>query len=284
MALDVIMKPKNKDQKKPVRPRIKLFRALGVDKPPLLIEINNQSYHWVYTYKHDSWAATALYKSHTCFIVCKFNRQQSIFGIPMKWLGNVLARRENRFLHMFHDIPSVPQLYGPISLNSKVLSHVSAHGYVEGVPLRQYKDTVKDDFFPKLQQILKNIHDKNVSYMDLDKKENILVDKNGEPHLIDFQICFHLPNQLFFLKWWLHVLQKLDDYHLMKHYTRLRPDLFTPEELKKAQKPPFFLHIVRCLQIPIRKLRRKLLTLLKYRDQTGLSNSELFIEEGKRNK
>ncbi|TAL65313.1 MAG: hypothetical protein EPN84_01695 [Legionella sp.] len=272
---------------KALRPRTKLFRALGLEDPPQTLQIAAESYELVKVFKHDSWAATALYEGAKGLVVCKFNRQQAIFGLPMRWLGKALAQRENRFLQLFAQVPHLPKFSGAVSVAGKILPHVSAHDYIEGVPLRQYSQKVKDDFFPKLQQILQIIHSQNISYMDLNKQENILVDLQGEPYLIDFQICFHLknswPGNSAPMRGLLKLLQESDRFHLMKHYVKLRPDLLTPEELQKAQQRPWFLKVYRCIQIPLRTARRKLLTLLGFR-KSGKVTSEVFVEEGFRGK
>src|SRR5262245_57455230 len=61
-----------------IRPRPALFRALGKDEPPGEIIVDGQTYRRVTLFKHDSWAATALYQSTEQTIVCKFNRRQDI--------------------------------------------------------------------------------------------------------------------------------------------------------------------------------------------------------------
>ena len=267
-----------------VRPRSALFRALGAQEPPEQIEIQNQTYQLLEIYKHDSWAATAIYQGKSDKVVCKFNRQQPIFGIPMDWLGRKLAQRENRFLQLFKDVPNIPDCCGDVFHNGQLLSYASAHIYVEGTPLRRYPGKVSDDFFPELQHLLRLIHSQNISYMDLNKRENILVTQDGKPCLIDFQICFHLPKKwpgnCALTRYLLRLLQQSDSFHLLKHYTRLRPDLFTPDALKAAQKRPWFLNIYRCVQIPLRTLRRKLLALLGFRNRSGKVDSEVFVEHG----
>jgi hypothetical protein len=269
-----------------VKPRSKLFRALGTQEPPIYLEIKQQQYQLLEIYKHDSWAATAIYVGKNHKIVCKFNRQQPIFGIPMRWLGRWLAQRENRFLQLFADLPNIPPYCGEVTQNGTPLPYVSAHTYIEGIPLRRYPHPVSDNFFPQLQQVLQTIHAQQISYMDLNKRENILVTTDGKPCLIDFQICFHLPKRwpgnCAVTRYLLRLLQQSDNFHLMKHYTRLRPDLFTPQALQRAQQRPWFLNLYRCVQIPLRTLRRRLLTMLGFRNKSGKVTSEVFVEHGMR--
>ena len=78
------------------RPRPPLFRALGAAEPPHEVVVDSHSYSREELFKHDSWAATALYSGSTGKIVCKFNRIQPVLGLPMMWLGRRLAEREHR--------------------------------------------------------------------------------------------------------------------------------------------------------------------------------------------
>lgn len=269
--------------KKAIKHRPKLFRALGNQDPPKIIQIKNKFYQQTEILKHDSWAATAIYQNEQEKIICKFNRHEPIFGLPMQWLGNWLARRENYVLELFKDIPNIPNPCGIIWSEGEILKNVSAHVYLEGTPLRNYPKQVNDDFFPCLQKIIEKFHALDLAYVDLNKLENILVDPEGKPILIDFQICFILakrwPGNSRFARSLLHSLQKSDLFYLYKHYTNFRPDLFSEKEILKFKKRPLFLRLYRCWQIPLRTLRRKLLTLLKVRDGTGQARTEFFVEE-----
>ena len=68
-----------KEQRSPGKSRPAIFRALGRRDVPPTVTIDGHEYHLEKVFKHDSWAATALYEGHDGKIVCKFNRQQSIF-------------------------------------------------------------------------------------------------------------------------------------------------------------------------------------------------------------
>ena len=58
------------------RERPQLLRALGRSEPPLLVTVDGELYSRAEVFKHDSWAATASYRSADGrMIVCKFNRQ-----------------------------------------------------------------------------------------------------------------------------------------------------------------------------------------------------------------
>ena len=79
-----------------------------------------------------------------------------------------------------------------VNVNGNVVSTASAHEYVPGRSLLA-TDQVDDGFFPRLSMLLSKMHKHGIAYVDLHKRDNILIDNNGAPHLLDFQISMHLP-------------------------------------------------------------------------------------------
>src|SRR5262245_56065788 len=120
-----------------VRARPPILRALGKDDPPNEISVEGQSYRLLEQLKHDSWAATAIYASRRGILVCKFNRKQPIFLIPMGWLGRLLARKESRLLQRFGHLQGIQAHRGPIEADGKILSNAVAHDFVQGHPLQE---------------------------------------------------------------------------------------------------------------------------------------------------
>lgn len=264
------------------RPRPAVFRALGKDDPPETVQIRNQTYRLVEVLKHDSWAATALYEGGSGKVICKFNRRQSIFLFPMKWLGWILARREERILRRLGDLPNIPQWSGHVYSRGKRLYHAVAHAYVEGRPLSR-DEHLDDDFFPALKALLAEMHHRNLAYVDLHKLENVLVGEDGRPYLIDFQISAALP------RWWpanawpmrmiLRILQKSDDYHLQKMHARCRPDQAEVSTLQMRETRPWYIRFHRLFARPWRAFRRKLLVILRVRSGQGRAASEQVPED-----
>ena len=64
--------------------------------------------------------------------------------------------------------------------------------YIEGHPLGN-REAVNEEFFPTLGALLQAMHERKIVYVDLHKRENILVSEKGEPCLIDFQISVAWP-------------------------------------------------------------------------------------------
>ena len=265
---------------KTAQPRPKVFRALGKADPPEQVEIDGHSYRRVDILKHDSWAATALYQGPPGMVVAKFNRQQSVFGLPMKWLGRRLAKRETRMLQRLADLPNVPDYSGDLAINGVNQLHAVTHDYVPGHPLER-REPVNDVFFSTLQQLIEDMHARDLAYVDLSKRQNIIVGDDDKPYLIDFQISLNLPG------WWpmrtvLRLLQDMDDYHVLKHYRDCRPDLLSAEQLDLERYRPWTIRFGRRIGKPLREIRRKFLVLIGVRTGKGRAQSETDPEDAVR--
>ena len=264
-----------------VRPRPALFRALGRDDPPGRVELRGEPFDRVAILKHDSWAATAIYVSSSRQAVCKFNRRQPILAIPMSWLGRFLASRERRFMERLAGVDGIPTSLGPVRSDDRTLTHAVSHEFIPGRPLAE-NERVSDDFFPRLTALLGEVHRRGIAHVDLHKRENILVDDDGRPHLIDFQISFALPQRpgwsSLFLNRALRVLQRCDDYHLLKHRIRHRPDQLAITVADMDRLRPWWIRAHRLFAVPFRSCRRWLLTRLGIRSGHGRATTESFPE------
>ena len=266
-----------------VRKRPALFRALGNSDPPKSISLGSGEYHVETVLKHDSWAATAVYSNlRGERIICKFNRTASAFGIPMSWLGRALAAREAGFLRRLAQVELAPDDLGPVVADGRELRHAMARTYVEGEAF-QSAAQIRVEFFAELRRLLDAIHTCDMAYVDLHKRENIIVDRDGRPHLIDFQVSFgawpRWPGNGRFVHFITRKLQAMDDYHYRKHYARCFPETLTPEQLRQYLEPPGFIRAHRVIGVPLRGLRRRLLASLKIRDRSGDARSELEPED-----
>jgi hypothetical protein len=264
------------------RPRPPLFRALGRDEPPAVVEIDGETFRRREVFKHDSWAASGIYVSATRQAFCKFNRQQAVLLVPMGWLGRHLATRERSFHERLDGIEGIPASLGPVSAAGRVLPHALARAFVAGHALGE-KERLDDRFFPSFRRLLAEVHARDVAHVDLHKRENILVGEDGRPYLIDFQISFALPHRgavAALLRGVLRMLQRCDRYHLLKHQLRYRPDQagLTTHDIDRMR--PWWIRAHRTIAVPFRTLRRGLLVRLGIRSRTSAGHawSEAFPE------
>ncbi len=261
------------DSDKAARPRPPWLRALGRDEPPFWVMVEGRLYTRTTIFKHDAWAATALYEGEGGKIICKFGRAAPLLGFPMRWLGRFLAGHESRVMRRLADVELVPKECGPLEVNGVVWPHAMARRFVEGRTLLGDK---KQDgrFFQLLEELLRQVHARRVAYVDFNKPDNILIGDDGRPYLIDFQISFALcdrwPGNSAPMRWLLRLLQDGDWYHFGKHVRRYQAEGGTV-----AIPPlPWFIRLHRLIAVPFRQSRRWLLVKLRVRGGTGQADTE----------
>jgi hypothetical protein len=119
-----------------------------------------------------------------------------------------------------------------------------------------------------------------MAYVDLHKRENIIVGAHGHPYLVDFQACMGPWSWRVMTAPILRALQRADLYHFAKHLRRARPDQLG---LLSPTPRPLWLRLHRLTAIPFRYVRRRLLALIGVRDHSGEACSEIFPEHAVRN-
>lgn len=235
------------------------LRALGSDDMPDVVRVEGATYRRRRVFKHDFFAATGLYESANVKAVLKIGRTAPLFRIPLSWIGRFLAGHEARLYQLTQPIDGVPRFLGRWR-DTGIL-----HEFVEGRPLAR-NDRPDDAFFPRLSAMLSAIHKLDAAYVDLEKPENILVGVDGSPHLIDFQISYHLPPNRFgnteINRLVVRVLQQSDRYHLLKHWRKLRPDQLAERPDLDADAMPIWIKLHRAIFRPLTQLRRRVLVLL----------------------
>jgi len=235
--------------------------ACGRAGLPPRITIEGASYRLRRVFKHDFFAATGVYEvtagaKKPAKIVLKIQRQRHFLGLPLGWLGRYLCCREVSILRRLGSLDGVPHPLGRHGPTGFV------YEYIEGRSLEEHPE-LPDGFFDQLLELLKQVHQRNVLYLDMNKRGNILVGADGRPYLIDFQISLHigedfpLPGRL--RQYLRQTLQAADLYHLHKHKRRLCPDSLTQHEktMSLALSSPIRTH--RAIATPLRKLRRAFL-------------------------
>jgi len=248
---------------------------------PEEITLDDGRYNHLRTFKHDFFAATGLYDGPSGRIILKIGRTVPAFGLPLAWIGRRLADREVTLYQQVDDLAGVPKCLGRWSDTG------FAHAYVEGHPLQRH-EWVNDGFFSQLSALIDELHRRDIAYVDLEKRENILVDDRGHPCLIDFQISWQWPKTgkrgglKGLIPGWLgrFILARLqsgDRYHLLKHQRRHRPDTLTPEQLAASRRggPGITLH--RLVARPLTLLRRRILKWLTGRSRSPKQDGPEFL-------
>lgn len=235
------------------------LRALGRTPFPAEVCISGRRYRLQKVFKHDFFAVTGLMESADGRrIVLKIGRTAPLLGWPAAWVGAWLAGREARIYRALRGVRGIPAFAGTWGRCGM------AHEYVAGHSLSR-NEKVSDEFFDQLENLLREVHARDMAYVDLEKCANVLVGDDGRPWLIDFQISWHWPGPLgrrFPLTRLLRRLQHMDHYHLLKHRRKLRPDQLSAAQLEAAQKPPGSIRLHRLLTAPLQQIRRAVLRRL----------------------
>ena len=248
------------------RPVPSVLRALGRKPLPDPIEIDGEAYHLREVFKNDFFAVTAMYANDERRIVLKLQRQASFFGLPLQWLGRILAAKEFAAMRHAQGIEGVPRVlgrWGPTGI---------AREFVPGQPLRKGL-RVPDDFHDRLRGSIEALHRRGMAYVDLEKCENVLVGDDGRPYLFDFQIAWYVPRrwggELPPVRAIRALFQRGDRYHLVKLKRRTRPDLMTQEELAASYRRPWYVRLHRAvIWLPL-QLRRWVLDRIDPRRGPG---------------
>jgi hypothetical protein len=238
------------------------FYALGRAGMPSSVEVDGAAYALERVVKHDFWAATGFYLAASGAvrfnrIVVKINRTHKLGILPMRWAGGILARREMRAYDRLQHLHNIPRLLGPVT------SCGFAHEYVEGVQLGQH-ELLPADFFAQLDDVIDQLNRAGIAYVDMNKRQNILVGDDGRPHLIDFQIHFDRdsvwPRRLG--EWILSKCRRGDLYHAAKHKRRFQPGRLTDADRELIERRGPMIRLHRLLFKPYFAVRRPMMRWL----------------------
>jgi hypothetical protein len=229
------------------------MRALGKRGLPASVTLHRTVYRLEREVKHDFFAATGFYLSDDGRrVVAKFGRSEDFFGLPLRWLGRRLRDRELRMYDRLRDVSAVPDVLGTVEPCGFVLA------FVDGEPLGMHA-RVPDGFFRELRRLIEQIHARGIAYVDMNKKANVIIGRDGRPKLVDFQISFDVrgAGDNFVTRRVLAHLQREDLYHVYKHHARFRPDELTPEQLAAAERRSWLIRLHRLIRAPWIGLRRR---------------------------
>ncbi|MHC4474747.1 MAG: hypothetical protein ACYTEL_03825 [Planctomycetota bacterium] len=247
-----------------------VFYACGKGGLPRHVELAGHSYRLRQVLKHDFFAATGLYEvcsrkttndnAEPAKIILKLARQEHFLGLPLAWLGRLLCEHEVSIIRTLTNIPQTPKLIATYGPNGFV------YEYIEGCSLKQ-TNQLPNDFFDRLLELVRQVHQHNIAYLDMNKRGNILLGDDQKPYLIDFQISLHIADRSLFSKRLSEALRQFlqyaDLYHLFKHKRRLYPQLLWPHEKVISYRLDPWIQAHRFIATPYRKLRRALLRFLR---------------------
>ncbi|MGB0715599.1 MAG: hypothetical protein ACPGXK_06970 [Phycisphaerae bacterium] len=248
------------------KPTPSFLKALGRRPLPPSVTAKGKTYALVRVFKHDFFAATAEYEGDAGKVLLKVGRQARCFGIPLRWVGRWLAKREMAALEKLAGVRGIPRLIDRWEDTGFV------RDFVDGQPLAKGMH-VRDEFHDELSGLVDVIHKHGMAYVDLEKCENVLVGDDGKPHLFDFQISWQWSRSWGGEFWPVRRLRRFfqngDRYHLVKLKRRTRPDLMSPEALAASYRRPWTVRVHRFVTWPFTAVRRAVLNKIDPRAKRG---------------
>ncbi|MCG6551909.1 MAG: hypothetical protein L7F77_06240 [Candidatus Magnetominusculus sp. LBB02] len=224
-------------------------------KYPSQVEINGDVYQYEKILKDDFFSVNVLYiNGGGIRYVLKLSDFRFIFGLLLRPLAVFFSRREYAIYKRTGGIEGIPPLGPRFGMRGYF------HYFAEGTTLHQFKGELPANFFDGLLAIIKQLHQRRIFYLDLNKLGNIIVGDDMRPYLIDFQVSIYfrpLPgflgrigDKIF------NSLIREDIYHIYKHKKRFQPHLMTADETSLAVRTGFNSWYNRLWGAPYRKVKR----------------------------
>jgi len=152
-------------------------------------------------------------------------RDSSAASDWIRWLARYLLRREARALAALGNLEGVPHI-------QRIERDRLTRGYLPGAPMHHAKPR-DPAYFRAAARLLRRLHRVGVVHNDLAKEPNLLVDENGSPAIIDFQLAWYAPKR----GRWFRLLAYEDLRHLLKHKRSYCPRYLTQRERSILNNP-----------------------------------------------
>ena len=143
------------------------------------------------------------------------------------WIRRRMLRREHRAYDRLKDVQGIPRCFGIYDGRYLVLEAI------RGQTLRNAIVEDPERFYRMLFEIIEAMHSRGVAHGDLTRKDNILVDEENRPILVDFGVSsifrrgWHPFNHLVFRFFSQHDLNAWLKYKYNRHR-----ELMTPEDAR----------------------------------------------------
>lgn len=142
-----------------------------------------------------------------------------------RWLARLLAGREARALALLDEVPGTPALLrtGRWGLERE---------WLPGRPMHVARPT-DARYFREAFRLLRRLHRAGIAHNDLAKEPNWLVDEDGLPAIVDFQLASasRRRGRVF------RLLAREDLRHYLKHKRTYRPQALTARERRILDTP-----------------------------------------------
>lgn len=170
-------------------------------------------------------------------------------------IGPLLARREARALEQLRSVSGVPALLGRPDGRSILMEYVPAD------PITRAAHRDWPGFFTALEELLDAMHGRGVAHCDLRSPNNTLVDRDGNPVLVDFVASVRRGGAWNPMSCWVFGMGcRVDRKALVKLKSIVAPELVAADQRHLLEHRSPLHRAVRRLGILVRHLTRRLFT------------------------
>lgn len=143
----------------------------------------------------------------------------------LKPLYRWMLRHEYRVYHRLEGVEGIPKCYGLLEDRYLVLE------YIKAKTLRGNEPNADGCFYRALFKLIQDIHARGVAHADLKRKDNILIDDKGKPHIIDFGAAsMHHRGLRPINQYWFRLSKRFDLNAWVKHKYRRQYDRISAED------------------------------------------------------
>ncbi len=170
-------------------------------------------------------------------------------NVFLRYFNQRALNRELEIYNKLKGIHGIPNCFGMTWRGDLILEYIEGQSYRD----KQYELAGNQSFFQELLDLILNIHNKGIAHGDLKRKDNILVNNDNQPFLIDFGTAISIDNSKGQIKRFVFRFLKSTDLNAwIKHkYNRNYNDII--EDDRKYYSPTL---IEKCYRI-IRKIFTK---------------------------
>ena len=138
-----------------------------------------------------------------------------------------LVKKETRALDLLRDADGVPRHYCNVNRHAFVME------YLEARRIRDVLDSLDiEEFVTKVENLVKDLHDRGVAHGDLRNATNIMVRRDNEPVIVDFGSAFHRGHPLNPVSLWLFCMcKRIDRGALAKLKKKYAPALLSAKDV-----------------------------------------------------
>ena len=158
---------------------------------------------------------------------CVVVRDSAPAATGLRWLARQLLRREASALAMLTDIEGFAHL---IRLERDSL----VRSFLPGEPMQRGKPS-DPAYFKCAARLVRRMHRAGIVHNDLAKEPNFLVQPNGKPAIVDFQIAWRSADRSKLFR----LAAREDLRHLLKHKRTYCPQHLTSREHTMLENPGF---------------------------------------------